>query len=179
MKVLFVCNNAFTPGNGLSASARNTIRELREHGIDARLMAVRNPDPAGPQPDFPLGHFKFPVFVFLCLNSEAVENGFKEVFLSSMTIAKMATVSEEDWTRMISKISYMIKTVNEKEFNTFNEKLEYLENLSYYDFEYFNKIYTDIINSFGIERNVISTCPECGNTNEVYVYISPEFFRLI
>ena len=88
-------------------------------------------------------------------------------------------LSEEDWTRMISKISYMIKTVNEKEFNTFNEKLEYLENLSYYDFEYFNKIYTDIINSFGIERNVISTCPECGNTNEVYVYISPEFFRLI
>lgn len=62
MKVLFVCNNAYTPGNGLSASARNTIRQLREHGIDARLMAVRNPDSAGPQPDFPLGHFKFPLF---------------------------------------------------------------------------------------------------------------------
>ena len=62
MKVLFVCNNAYTPGNGLSASARNTVRQLREHGIDARLMAVRNPDPAGPQPDFPLGHFKFPLF---------------------------------------------------------------------------------------------------------------------
>ena len=25
-------------------------------------MAVRNPDPAGPQPDFPLEHFKFPIF---------------------------------------------------------------------------------------------------------------------
>ena len=62
MKVLFVCNNAFTPGNGLSASARNTIRQLRAHGIDARLMAVRNPDPAGPQPDFPLEHFKIPIF---------------------------------------------------------------------------------------------------------------------
>ena len=62
MKVLLVCNNAFTPGNGLSASARTTLRELREHGVDARLMAVRNPDPAGPQPDFPLGHFKFPLF---------------------------------------------------------------------------------------------------------------------
>ena len=62
MKVLFVCNNAFTPGNGLSASARNTIRQLRLHGVDARLMAVRNPDPAGPQADFPLGHFKFPIF---------------------------------------------------------------------------------------------------------------------
>jgi len=62
MNVLFVCNNAFTPGNGLSASARTTLRELREHGVDARLMAVRNPDPDGPQPDFPLGHFKFPIF---------------------------------------------------------------------------------------------------------------------
>ena len=62
MRVLFVCNNAYTPGNGLSASARNTVRQLREHGIDARLMAVRNPDPDGQQPDFPLEHFMFPFF---------------------------------------------------------------------------------------------------------------------
>lgn len=88
-------------------------------------------------------------------------------------------VSEEDWTHMISKISYMIQTVNDKAFDTFTEKLNYLENLSYYDFEFFNKVYNDIISSFGLERNVVSTCPECGNTNEVYVYISPEFFRLI
>ena len=62
MKVLFVCNNAFTPGNGLSASARNTVRQLREHGVDAKLMAVRNPDPQGFQPDYPLSHFVFPFF---------------------------------------------------------------------------------------------------------------------
>ena len=62
MKVLFVCNNAYTPGNGLSASALNTIKKLREHGVDARLMAARNPNPAGPQPDFPLEHFIFPIF---------------------------------------------------------------------------------------------------------------------
>ena len=62
MKVLFVCNNAYNPGNGLSVSIHNTLRTLREHGVDARLMAVRNPDPDGPQPEFPLGHFKFPVF---------------------------------------------------------------------------------------------------------------------
>lgn len=62
MKVLFVCNNAYNPGNGLSVSIHNTIRKLREHGVDARLMAVRNPDPDGAQPDFPLGHFKFPIF---------------------------------------------------------------------------------------------------------------------
>lgn len=62
MKILFVCNNAFMPGNGLSASAVNTIKKLREHGQDARLMAAVNPDPSGPQPDFPLGHFIFPIF---------------------------------------------------------------------------------------------------------------------
>ena len=62
MKVLFVCNNAYTRGNGLCTSVQNTIKKLREHGVDARLMAIRNPDSAGPQPDFPLGHFKFPIF---------------------------------------------------------------------------------------------------------------------
>lgn len=62
MKILFVCNNAYTPGNGLSASAVNTIKKLREHGQDARLMAAVNPDPSGPQPDFPLEHFIFPFF---------------------------------------------------------------------------------------------------------------------
>ena len=62
MKVLFVCNNAYNPGNGLSVSIHNTMRKLREHGVDARLMAVRNPDPEGPQPDFPLDHWKFPIF---------------------------------------------------------------------------------------------------------------------
>lgn len=62
MKVLFVCNNAYNQGNGLSVSIHNTIRKLREHGVDARLMAVRNPDPQGSQPDFPLAHFKFPIF---------------------------------------------------------------------------------------------------------------------
>lgn len=62
MRVLFVCNNAFARGNGLSASVRVTMQGLKAHGVDARLMAVRNPDPDGPQPDFPLKHFKFPIF---------------------------------------------------------------------------------------------------------------------
>ena len=88
-------------------------------------------------------------------------------------------VAEEEWTRMLGKIAYMIQTVNDKEFATFDEKLKYLEDLSYYDFEYFNKVYNDIISSFGVERKIVSTCPKCGNTNEVYAYISPEFFRLI
>ena len=62
MKVLFVCNNAYNPGNGLSVSALTTIANLRQHGVDARLLAVRNADSGGPQPEFPLEHFKFPIF---------------------------------------------------------------------------------------------------------------------
>ena len=62
MNVLFVCNNAYNPGNGLSVAILTTIERLRQLGVDARLMAVRNPDPDGPQPDFPLEHFIFPLF---------------------------------------------------------------------------------------------------------------------
>lgn len=62
MKVLVVCNNAFTKGNGLQTVMQSLIPRLKEAGIDARLMSVRNDDPAGPQPDYPLEHFKFPIF---------------------------------------------------------------------------------------------------------------------
>lgn len=62
MKVLLVCNNAYNKGNGLSVAVLNTLERLKSAGIDARLMAVRNPDPSGPQPDFPLEHFIFPLF---------------------------------------------------------------------------------------------------------------------
>lgn len=62
MNILFVCNNVYAPGNGISVSVSTTVRNLRLHGIDARLMAVRNPDPEGDQPDFPLEHFVFPIF---------------------------------------------------------------------------------------------------------------------
>ena len=61
MRVLFVCNNAYNLGNGQSVAVKNTISKLREHGVDARLMAIGNPDPNGPQPDFPLEHWKFPI----------------------------------------------------------------------------------------------------------------------
>lgn len=62
MKILFVCNNAYTRGNGLTTSIQNTMRNLRAREVDVRLMAIANPDPAGPQPEFPLKHFKFPLF---------------------------------------------------------------------------------------------------------------------
>ena len=69
MKVLFVCNNAFHPGNGQSVAVRKMIKALREHGVDARLMAIANADPDGPQPDFPLEHWKYPIFEPLLYNN--------------------------------------------------------------------------------------------------------------
>ena len=62
MKVLFVCNNVYTPGNGLSTSARVTTKRLREAGLDVRLLSARNPNPDGHQPDYILEQFHFPIF---------------------------------------------------------------------------------------------------------------------
>ena len=69
MKVLFVCNNAYHPGTGQSVAVRKMIGALREHGVDARLMAIANTDPDGPQPDFPLEHWKYPIFEPLLYNN--------------------------------------------------------------------------------------------------------------
>ncbi len=52
MKVLFVVNGFYAKGNGLSGSARRTVRKLKEAGIDVRVLSGRNEDPNGPQPDF-------------------------------------------------------------------------------------------------------------------------------
>ena len=62
MKILYVCNNAFIPGNGISTSARNITKELKRQGFDVRLMSVENDDPEGPQPDYRLKKFYFPIF---------------------------------------------------------------------------------------------------------------------
>lgn len=62
MKILLVCNNASIPGNGICTSVRTTVAQLRKSGIDARVLAGENADPAGPQPDFRLKRFYFPFF---------------------------------------------------------------------------------------------------------------------
>lgn len=40
----------------------NLHDRLIEAGIEARIMSCANPDPDGPQPEYALGHFKFPFF---------------------------------------------------------------------------------------------------------------------
>jgi len=62
MKILFVINNFYIKGNGLSGSARRTVKELREAGQDVRILSAANPDPNGPQPDYVLKKFDMPLF---------------------------------------------------------------------------------------------------------------------
>lgn len=63
MRILFVINNFFLPGNGICSSAQRTVKALRDAGQDVRVLAGPNKlNPDGPQADFPLKEFHFPVF---------------------------------------------------------------------------------------------------------------------
>lgn len=62
MKILFVINNFYIKGNGLSVSARRTVGLLKEAGHDVKVLSAKNPYPGGPQPDFCLRDFKLPFF---------------------------------------------------------------------------------------------------------------------
>lgn len=62
MKILFVVNNYFATGNGLSASARRTVQTLREAGMDVRVLSGPNQAAAEPQPEFLLPKYTFPIF---------------------------------------------------------------------------------------------------------------------
>lgn len=62
MKVLFVTNNINVPGNGICSSVNNTLKNLKAHGIDARILSGISKNPDDPQPDFPLKRLYFPIF---------------------------------------------------------------------------------------------------------------------
>ena len=62
MKILFVVNNYYASGNGLSASARRTVQYLREAGQEVRVLSGRNHEAETPQPDYVLADFHVPVF---------------------------------------------------------------------------------------------------------------------
>ena len=51
MKILFILNNYFGTGNGLAASARRTVKALRDAGEEVRVVSGPNSDPDGPKPD--------------------------------------------------------------------------------------------------------------------------------
>ena len=62
MKILFVVNQPFAAGNGLSASARRTVDGLRAAGEDVRFLSAANHDPQGEQPHYVLPLTHIPVF---------------------------------------------------------------------------------------------------------------------
>ena len=62
MKILFILNNYYGMGNGLAASARRTVKALRDAGHEVRVVTGPNSDPAGPKPDYELKWFHFPIF---------------------------------------------------------------------------------------------------------------------
>lgn len=61
MKILFIVNNFYAMGNGLSASARRTVQVLKEMGHEVRILSGPNLQAAQPQPDYPLKQYKFPL----------------------------------------------------------------------------------------------------------------------
>lgn len=71
MKILFVVNNFYAAGNGLSASARRTVDYLRKAGHEVRIVSGPNHKEGGPQPDYLLKDYKFPIVNFL-----VVANGY-------------------------------------------------------------------------------------------------------
>ncbi|MBQ7253534.1 MAG: glycosyltransferase [Bacteroidales bacterium] len=62
MKILFVLNNFYSTGNGLAASARRTVAALREAGEEVRVLSGPNHEAGGPQPEYLLKDFYFPLF---------------------------------------------------------------------------------------------------------------------
>lgn len=65
MKVLIVANNAYLRGNGVCTAVQSLKSRLSREGVQVRLMACENPDKDGPQPDYPLIHFRIPIFEHL------------------------------------------------------------------------------------------------------------------
>lgn len=62
MKVLIVSNNYYLRGNGVCTAVQALRSRLLEKGIDVRILACENSEAGAAQPDYPLKHFKFPVF---------------------------------------------------------------------------------------------------------------------
>ena len=62
MRILFVVNSYFSQGNGLDESARRTVEALRAAGQQVRVLSGKNfENPNGPQPDYPMDKFHFPL----------------------------------------------------------------------------------------------------------------------
>ena len=105
MRILYVVNNYYAKGNGLSASAQRTVKYLREAGMDVRVLsgADENSDVL---PDYVLPNWKVPVFdklirkhgyTFAAVDREVIQQAidwaeivhFEEPFVLEMAMVKM------------------------------------------------------------------------------------------
>lgn len=93
--------------------------------------------------------------------------------------AKQEGLDDASWYTLISKVAYMITDINDEPQDSMDKKIDYLESLSAYDFEYINKAYNDITSTFGLQRNFYTECPHCKEDVEVEAYIAPDFFQLV
>lgn len=60
MKILFVLNSFYATGNGLAASARRTVRYLKEAGEDVRVLSQVSQNAEDPGPDYIVSSFELP-----------------------------------------------------------------------------------------------------------------------
>ena len=81
MKVLIVSNNVYMKGNGVSTAVVTLRSRLISQGVDVRIIACENPDKEGPQPDYPLKHYVFPIFEPIIR-----KNGFRYASIDKHTI---------------------------------------------------------------------------------------------
>lgn len=72
-----------------------------------------------------------------------------------------------------------VDSVNDKEFNSLEEKRNYLNTLTSKDYNKIINTTNKIRDSFGLDRKLEINCPFCGRPYESEAAIVPEFFRPI
>ncbi|MBO7094215.1 MAG: glycosyl transferase family 1, partial [Spirochaetia bacterium] len=109
MKILYVVNNFYVKGNGLSASAQRTVKYLKEAGLDIKVLSGAE-ETSEVLPDFVLPNWKVPIFnnlirkqgyTFADVDRKVIQEAIdwadiihiEEPFLLQMEVVKMARKS--------------------------------------------------------------------------------------
>ena len=142
MKVLIVCNNAYMRGNGVCTAVLSLLNRLKSAGIDARLMACENPDPDGEQPDYPLKHFKVPIFEpIVYANGFRYAKSDKKVITEAVRWADVVHLSEALPLEVATvKIARTLNTPCVGTFHLFTQNI--MANLGFRKATLINKLFT-------------------------------------